>query len=169
MHKRITVAILCLLFSLPTAAQEKRGPSTPEEREQAVKLTKFLEQSPLHADAQKTIRWLLVFFTQIPDISIKACTSFLPEIGKKEKEKKHLSGLFVQMIFSQGTFVIENPDKADDDLAVFTGGLEGALRHYQAIVRQDPKSKHKKLNKLIELREKGELTEYVKKKMKKCD
>lgn len=169
MQKRITVGIFCfLLFALAAAAQEERGPSTPEEREQAVKLTKFLEQFPLHDDAQQATRWLLVFFIQVPDISVKACTSFLPDIGKQERKKKQLAGLFVQMIFSQGAFIIENPDKADDDHAVFLGGLEGTLKSYEAIIKQNPKSKHKKLNKLIQLREQGKLGEYVKKTMKKC-
>ena len=150
------------------AQDQKRGPSTPEEREQAVKFTHFLEREPLHKDAQVAVRWLLVFFIQVPDISVKACTEFLPTIGKKEAKKKRLNGLFGQMIFSQGAFIIENPEKSKSDHAVYLAGLEGVLRSYESVVREKPKSRHKELDALVKMRDSDELGSYVMEKMEGC-
>jgi len=62
---------------------------------------------------------------------------------------------------SAAAFVISNPDKAKDDVAVYTAALEGSLQTYESILKAKLKAKWPFLDDLIEKRSKGELGGYV--------
>ncbi|HEX8491702.1 MAG TPA: hypothetical protein VF658_02570 [Pyrinomonadaceae bacterium] len=153
-----TIAIIVLTAQVGLA-QEPRKPSTPEERAQAVQLTRFLETDPLNKDAKMARKWLLTWLTEVPDITITLCGDYLKPL--LEKDKDYSKDIFFQMSFSSAAFMIEHPDQAADDVAVNKAGLEGALRTYEAIVKAKPKVKWPFLDELIQRREKGTLEEYV--------
>ena len=73
-----------------------------------------------------------------------------------------------QMIISSAAFMIEHPDKAKDEQAVALSGLLGALKTYQAILKQDPGSRWPYADKLIQMRDQGKLDGYVTETRKKC-
>jgi hypothetical protein len=50
-----------------------------------------------------------------------------------------------------------------DQQAVFQAGVEGALKAYQAILKARPRAHWYFLDSLIEMRDKGELKEYLRK------
>jgi hypothetical protein len=60
------------------------------------------------------------------------------------------------------------PDKAKDEQAVAFAGVVGALKAYQAILKQDPASRWAHLDRLIQMREQGKLDDYVAETRKKC-
>ena len=153
-----TIAIVVLTTQL-SRAQENRKPSTPEERAQAVRLTRALEADPLSKDAKKARQWLLSWLIQVPDISVTICPDYLRPIF--EKDKNYANDIFFQMTFSSAAFIIEHPEQATDDVAVNKAGLEGSLRAYEAIVKAKPKATWPFLDELVQRREKGTLAEYV--------
>jgi carboxypeptidase Q len=150
----------CLLFCLPVVAQSNRGPSTPEERATAVKSARLLETDPFNKDAKKAREWFLKWLIEVPDISVEICTDYLsPLFGKKNKNNE--AELVIQMTFSIAVFIIENPDKAKDGVAVNLAGLEGTLKMYESILKSKPDAKIDFLDQLIAKRDKGELRAYV--------
>ena len=157
--------VVLLLSAVPVAAQ-KRGPSTPEERAKAVQLTRQLETDPLGKSAKDARNWLTLWLIEIPDMTVEFCTTFLAPLY--ESKKDFLTEVRIQPMYSQAAFMIENPEKAKDRLTVFTAGLEGALKAYEAILKEKPKSRSAILDDLIAKRDRGELREYVQQTMPRC-
>jgi hypothetical protein len=163
---RAIPAVTVLILLAATAPEAQKRISTAEERSQAVALTKKLESAPFGKDADKNHAWLAVLFDEITDVSVKVCFSFLePLLGK---DKNYGNKIFFHALFSQGAFMIENPDKAKDDYAIYLAGLEGALRYYEAIRKEKPKTKWPLLDTLLAKRDAGQLGDYVREKMVAC-
>ena len=160
----ITLMFLCCFSS--AYAQNQRGPSTPEERKQAVEMVTFLETNPLAKEAKDYRKALLFFVAQVPDITVTVCSNVLGE--SKRQKGDYESELFSQLMFSQAKFVIENPDKANDEAAVQLAGVEGVLRAWQAIKAAKPKAKYPLMDELLEKQQAGTLAEHVKTGMAGC-
>ena len=162
MKKTLCAALLVassLLGAAAARAQEGRGPSTPQEREQAVRLARGLESEPLHRDAKKAREWFTFWLIQVPDISVELCGDYLGPVAGSKKD--YSSEIFTQMMYSSAAFIIEYPDRAKDRVAVNLAGVEGALKAYEAILKEKPKARREFLDGLVARREKGELRAYV--------
>jgi hypothetical protein len=168
MIKRPFLITLTGIFFLSTftALAQRRGPSTAQERERAVEMVTFLEKSPLAKEAKGIRSALLVFLADVPDISVKLCGDVLGDL-KRQKGDYH-GELLGQLIYSQAKFMIENPDKSKDDLAVYVAGVEGVLRTWQAIKAEKPKAKYPLMDELLEKQQAGELAAQVKINMGEC-
>jgi hypothetical protein len=149
---------LLLILSSVVAAQE-RGPSTAEERAQTVRLARALETDPLNDSAKPARAWLVEFLTKVPDVNVTVCPGILGDLLGKKKD--YASELVIQPMFSEAAYIIEHPEKADDEAAVHLAGVEGTLRAYEAILKVKPKAHHKSLDELIVKRDKGELAAHV--------
>jgi hypothetical protein len=147
-------------------AQDKRGASTPEERKRAVETATFLEKNPVAKEAKDLRASLLRYLIEAPDITIKLCmNAFGPS---KRFKGDYEAELMAQLTFSQAKFIIENPDKAPDDAAVYLAGVEGVLRTWQAIKAVKPKAKFEVMEELLQKQQAGTLAEYVKESAKSC-
>jgi hypothetical protein len=165
----MSLAIL-LLFSAMCAAgqrQEQRGPSTLEERERFVSITRKLETNPLDPALALEREWAIVWLKEVPDIRAKVCGDELGTAYTEEKYR-HAHEITIQLQLSSGAFVIENPDKAKDDKALYQAAIEGVLKAYQAILKQEPGSKSKSLNELLQKQNEGKLASFVRDLLKKC-
>lgn len=160
------IVAFILLSCASSAYAQKRGASTPEERKRAVEMATFLEKNPLAKEAKDYRAALLFFLAEVPDIAIKLCSNVLGE--SKRIKGDYEAELVGQLAYSQGKFIIENPDKAQDDGAVYLAGVEGVLRTWQAIKAAKPKAKFKLMDELLEKQQAGTLTEYVKANMSGC-
>jgi hypothetical protein len=140
-------------------AQERRGPSTAEERARTTRLAHALETDPLNSAAKDARGWLIVFLTSVPDINITVCTDLLGPL--LDTKKNYASELVIQPMFSSAAFIVEHPEKAQDGQAVYLAGVEGTLKAYESILKAKPKAHHAFLDSLIEKRDKGELASYV--------
>ena len=147
------------VIAIPTLAQNQRGPSTPQERETAVKVARVLETDPFHKDAKKMREWLLLLLIGVPDIHVELCTAYMPP--EKSTDKNYGSEIFNQTMFSSAAFVIEHPDQANDRVAAHLAGVEGALKVYEAVLVTKPKAKSAFYDGLLEKRNKGELRAFV--------
>jgi hypothetical protein len=159
----LALVLLCCASSIYA---QKRGSSTPEERKRAVEMATFLEEKPLAKEAKEYRAALLYFLAEVPDITISLCSSVLGE--SKRIKGDYESELVGQLAFSQAKFIIENPDKAQYDAAVYLAGVEGVLRTWQSIKAAKPKAKFKLMDELLEKQQAGTLAEYVKAGMTGC-
>jgi hypothetical protein len=160
----IAVAFLCTVHS---AQAQENGPSTPEQLKQAVEMTTFLETSPLAKEAKDYRAKLFAFIAAAPDITVKLCTKVLGE--QKQLKGDYESELVTfQLMFSQAKFLIENPDKAQDDAAVYLAAVEGVLKTWEAIKTAKPKAKFPLLDELLQKRQAGTLADHVKSGMSGC-
>lgn len=161
-----TVLTLLLLTAVAAPAQQKRGPSTPEERARAVQFAHDLESNPLGPQAKGEREWLTLWLIEIPDMTVEVCPRLLgTEIPDK---KKFGTEILSQLMYSEAAFQIEKPDKAKDALEVHAAGVAGSLRAYEAIVKEHPKAKSKAFDEILSRRDKGELKDYVQEAMKFC-
>jgi carboxypeptidase Q len=160
------VVLTCVVAGPISLGQgQNRGPSTPAEREQALRITRALETDPLNEKAKDARRWLFVWLAEVPDISVTVCTDFIKPVASKDKN--YATEISAQMMFSSAAFIIEHPDQAKDKGAVYQAGLEGSLKAYESILKTKPDAKWPFLDGLIEKREKGELGAYVEETLKK--
>lgn len=162
----VSWVLLFLLASVGATASADRGPSTAEERERVVRLTRSLESEPLSLTAPDSRKWLMLWVQEVPDVNVKVCDPLLEALLKARGE--YHSELFTQMTFSSAAFVVENPEKAGDDAAVFRAGLEGTLRAYESIRKYQAAVRHQHLDDLLKKRTAGELDDFVHKNSKNC-
>jgi len=163
---RLAVFTLFVFIGLSTSAQQKRGPSTPEERAKAVQFAHDLETNPLGPQAKNEREWLTLWLIEVPDITVEVCPRLL---GSELPDKKKFGTEIVsQLMFSEAAFMIENPDKAKDSISVHAAGTNGALKVYEAILKEHPKAQLKSLDEITSRRDKGELQNYVQEAMKYC-
>jgi len=140
MRRRVirTFATAIVLFgssSACAARAQERGPSTPEERVRAVKVSRDLENDPLGKDAKDQRAWALDWIEKIPDITVNVCFDFFGKLP--DPPRGHSREITMQMIISSAAYMIEHPDKVKDEQAVTLAGLLGSLKAYQAILKQD--------------------------------
>lgn len=158
--------VLVLLCCVCSAYAQKRGPSTPEERKRAVEMATFLETNPLAKEAKDIRGALLFFLAEVPDITVSLC---MDVVGDSKKFKGDYDAeLTGQLVYSQAKFIIEHPDKAQDEAAVFLAGVEGVLRTWQAIKTAKPKAKLPLMDELLEKQKAGMLADHVQEGMKNC-
>lgn len=158
--------VLTLAVIVAQGQPQGQTPSTPEQRAKAVEIARLLETDPLSKDAKEQRRLITVWLFQVPDISVKMCLHLLGPL--LDAKKNYSTEIFTQMPVSEAAFVISNPDKAKDEIAVYTAGVEGSLRMYESILKVKPKAKLPFLDDLIQKREKGELADYVRQTATHC-
>lgn len=168
MLKKTYLLIVAFVFlcCVSSAYAQKRGPSTPEERKQAVEMVTFLETNPLAKEAKDHRAKLLFFLAEVPDISIKLCLKVIGD--SKQFKGDYDSELTSQLMYSQAKFIIENPGKAEDEAAVYLAAVEGVLRTWQAIKAAKPKAKFPLLDELLAKQQAGTLAEHVQTGMQGC-
>jgi hypothetical protein len=159
MARPIVAVSTLLLFALGAAHAQARKPSTPEDRAKAVEVARSLEADPLGARAKEQRNWVTHWLIDVPDINVKVCANLLEPLLKSNKN--YSPEILTQMVPSAAAFIIANPDKAQDDVAVYTAALEGSLRAYEAILKQKPKANWPFLDDLIVKRDSSNLAEYV--------
>lgn len=108
------------------------------------------------------VHWLI----EVPDINVKVCSNLLGPL--LDSKKNFAAEIFTQLVPSAAAFIIENPEKAKDDQAVYAAALDGALRAYESILKMKPKAKWQFLDDLIDKRNKSELAEFVRQTSAHC-
>lgn len=163
------LATMLLFLSLCAAqqGQKQRGPSTAEERARFVSIAHEYEVNPLDPAVKKDQEWAILWLIEVPDIHTKLCTDALGKAYNKENYT-YAPTIVTQMLLSSGAFVIENPEKAKDDKAQYLAGVEGVLKAYQSIIKEQPQTRSKALDDLLQKQSQGELPDFVRDAAKKC-
>jgi hypothetical protein len=158
MRKPLTAVIVLLALSLGVRAQEqKRGPSTSEERERAVRIAHELEAQPTDPSLRDDYKWLLVWATEVPDLTVSMCTANMPWKDKY----RHSGDLAAVGLAATVAFVIQHPDEGKDAAKAGLAAMESTLRAYQKIVEQDQKAHSKEMDEVVEIQKQGKLGEYI--------
>ncbi|MBZ5566277.1 MAG: sel1 repeat family protein [Acidobacteriia bacterium] len=136
----------------------KLPPSTPQDRAYALQLTRKLEQDPLSLDAAAGRAWLERWWWGIPDIEVRYCNFIDPP---DHQPYQHSQILYYQIAFSEGAYILEQLAQPRDWPASYLAGMQGALRAYESILRQQPSDKSRWLDSLLEMRDRGDLPDAV--------
>jgi len=160
LKKFFSLTFLALTAITSANTQEKRGPSTPEERTKALAFIDNLEKNPLGPSAKDERQWLTIWLIEVPDIHVGFCTDLYPNRPKGDKADSSI--ISVQMMFSGARYAIQHPKSTADDINQYVAGVEGALRMYEVLIAQKPKDQQPGLDDLLKRREAGTLVDYVK-------
>jgi hypothetical membrane protein len=96
---------------------------------------------------------------EVPDIRFYACDALLlPGLGH---DYPYASEVRLQPLLSAAAFAIEHQDKARDEIAQYSAGLEGALRVYEALLKSKPDARSAFLDDLLAKRDRGELVDHI--------
>jgi hypothetical protein len=147
-----------LVFASTAAYAADRGPSTPEERRQAIEYIHAWQADPLGPQAKDQFGWVLKWLAEVPDITVHVCTIFdkLPKGDKKDG-----SVIFGSEFMGQAAFVLEGLGKQSDVEAEYEAGVLSALRVYENLLKTNPKDRQAYLDELVQRREAGTLQQYV--------
>ena len=165
------VSFIVLSISALFAAQDqpKRAPSTAEERQRFLALTRKLEQNPLDKSLDEDKKWARQWLEDIPDINITICAPILFGADFLREQNKYTRPLSWQATLGEAAYVIEHPDKKSDATSQYIAGTESALKAYSAIVKSDPSAKSRALDDLLEKQKQGKLADFVRDSSKACD
>lgn len=160
--RKISAAVVgcgLLLASAVSFSQDRRGPSTEQERQQALEYIHSWQADPLGPKAKDQFGWVLKWVADVPDLTVHVCT-LLDKLPKGDK--KDSSTVFGGLFMAQTAFLIENPDKRDDRMAEYQAGVDGALHVYEVLLKANPKDRQPYLDDLIQRRDAGTLAQFVK-------
>jgi len=155
------LVLLCPLLAPSRLLAEERGPSTAEERAKVIDLTHKLETDPLNPQADEWRVWLAQWIDEVPDVVVPICPPLLPQLLRSNRNYAH--ELAMQVVYSSTAFIVEHPTEQVDQQAVFQAGVDGMLKAYQSIIKVKPRARWYFLDSLIQMRDKGELKEYLRK------
>src|SRR5260370_7660257 len=102
MRSYLVVFVVALLATI--AGGQQRGPSTPEERARALQTAKSLQSDPLAPNVQDDREWLLKWLIEVPDISVKMCTTFLGDLG--DSKSGYPGAIIATLLASEAALVI---------------------------------------------------------------
>lgn len=132
-----------------------------------VSSVRSLEANPLQEGAARLRTSIFQALIELPDINARVCADLLAEVRKSDYA--YAPELTLHQAFGAGVFAIEHPDQAQDDAAIYTAGLEAALRVYETILRSKPDARDPFLDDFVSKRDKGDLVAYVNKASKECE
>lgn len=159
LSRGLTIAGVFLVSALDAHPAHARGPSTREEREKVVALTRTLERDPFGEDALATRQWLHRWTIEVPDIRVYVCADLLGHgLGD---DYPYAREVYDQAVFSAAAFAIERQDEARDEIAQYSAGVEGALRVYEVLLNSKPDPRSAFLDEFLAKRDRGELVDHV--------
>jgi len=96
---------------------------------------------------------------EVPDIRFKVCSELLG--NALSGDYPYSRELNLQVMFSGAVLTIAHPGEARSDVAVYTAGVEGALRVYEVLRESRPDGQRTALDDLVEKRRRGELVDHI--------
>lgn len=147
--------------ALPPAAahsEAARGPSTPAERARVVQMALDAQQDPLGV-SRRDGAWLAAWIAAVPDLTLAASPleswlDIAPAAAMREA-----AGF--QYLASVMALQIRQPRLASDRPASDLAGMEGVLRAYETLVRQDARYRSAKLDLALAARQQGRLPAFL--------
>jgi len=158
MGKALAGVVVIAALSFGVRSQEqKRGPSTADERARAVRIAQALEVRPSDPSLHDDYQWLLHWSAKEPDLAFLICPANMPWNDKYE----HRGDLVAVDVAATVAFVIQHPDESKDAATAGLAAMDSVLRAYQKIVEQDPQAHSKEMDDVIEIQRQGKLEGYV--------
>lgn len=155
--KKLT--LIFALFFIGLTAQVNLAQDKPNDKETLIKVVRFLEEKPFDKDAKKYREWGFLYVVETKDVSVLLCTDAIKPA--MEKKNKNSGELLIHFSLAMAAFKLENPDKADDEIAAQIAGIESMLKSYEAMVREKPKAKFAGMDELVEKRNNNTLAAHI--------
>ncbi|MGK5011793.1 M28 family metallopeptidase [Janthinobacterium sp. MDB2-8] len=141
-----------------TASGAARGPSTPAERARVVQMASQAQHDPL-ALQQRDGAWLSAWIEAIPDLTFGA--SMPDDWLNTAPTPATREALRFQYLASVMAFQIEHPDQARQQSASDLAGMQGVLRAYDTLLRQDSRYRSAKLDAALAARQQDRLPAFL--------
>jgi len=162
----VSMALTLSLASGPILASTGGKASSAEDKARFVSITRNLDEAPFAPNAKADRAWAVDWLAEAPDVSVAAC---LDPLGHVDNDKyAYGAEIVVQYMFEMGAFVIQHPETSQDMPKQQLAGVEGALKTYRSILRDRPDAQSPALDKLLEIRARGDLPAFVNQAWKKC-
>lgn len=128
-------------------------------RDDLIKAARFLEERPFDKNAD-LIRALAVrYVTETEDVNVKVCGGKATE-PLLDKKNKNSSALIAQYTIGMAAFKLQNPQNTNEADAQ-TAGIESAVKAYEAMIAEKPKTRHPAMDDLVAKRNSGDLRAFV--------
>jgi hypothetical protein len=167
MSRKLILPALVALASIggPVMAQE---PTSSEKKAEMIRRVDSLEVHPYGNDADGSRKAVMEWLTDAPDVTVTVCGALLGDVEKLEGEKDD-PGLLLQLMFAEARFILQHPEQAQDEKAVHTAGLKGALAFYDAMKKERPGVKFATIERIAKANADGKLDDLVSTAIKKCN
>ncbi|HZE79296.1 MAG TPA: hypothetical protein VE604_00260, partial [Candidatus Polarisedimenticolia bacterium] len=111
MRKAGLIPLILFFTAVLSIAQNepKHAPSTKEERQRFLALTRKLEQSPLDKSLYAEKTWAKKWLEDIPDINVNICAPILFGMDFVTEQNKYTPQLSYQATFGSAAYIIEHP------------------------------------------------------------
>ncbi|MBZ5520956.1 MAG: hypothetical protein LAP21_01725 [Acidobacteriia bacterium] len=166
MKRAFLIFFAFLSLVLAATSQDKRGPSTPEERKRFILVTRKLMLAPLDESLNDDAKWALQWLADVPDVNVTPCPTPLGDLVPSDY--KYAPRIFSIYVLSMGVYSIEHPAKAEDETPQYVAGVEGALKAYKAILKTKPGARSEELDDLADKQADGKLEAFVKTASRGC-
>lgn len=163
----LAIQICVTLFvSATTAVAQISAHSSPEDRQRFVSLVHRIEHAPLDPSLRDNRAWAVQWLQDAPDVTVSACLD--PLGGVSINRYVHSNEVIVQYMLGMGSFIIENPEKVNDQDAQQLAGVESALKAYESMRTIQPDDQSPELNSLLAMKSEGKLPAFVQKAFRQC-
>jgi hypothetical protein len=160
------VLIASLLACATSVMAQSNAQSSPEDRKRFVSITQKLQEAPLDPLLLADRQWAMQWLTEAPDVSVSACLT--PLGGASLTKYSHSTEIIAQYTFSMAALIIQHPEAANDVEAQQIAGVEGGLNAYRSMLQMEPGARSIALDKLLELKKRGELSGFVRQSTSRC-
>jgi len=158
MKRTHQASLLLPILLLISPGLGSASPGVQNESEMLIRTVSLLEEKPFDKEVNKMREAALKWLIQTDKVSVTVCSMMISQIEEKYKYK---SDIFTQYTLGMAAFKLNNPDKALDEAAAQLGGIESALRFYEAVGKEKPKTKSAFMDELLARRAAGSLSAYV--------
>jgi hypothetical protein len=146
---------------------EERGPSTPDERKQALTIIEKLEADPISPDLKSDREWISKWIFEVPDVQVPICTAIIkPLLDERNSDPR--KALQLQQLLAMAAFQMKKPDDAKDPIKLQLAGTEGMIRAYANITRRMPMYKSQFMEELRVKEQSGTLESFVRQGTAEC-
>lgn len=152
--KKLSIFIAVLIIALGA-----QSAFAQEGKELVLKTKQALETAPAAKETEKMANASMTWIIETDQVTVGLCTGvFALFANKKNKNSSDMTSAYT---IGMAAFKLENPTKALDEMAAQIAGLELALKVYEALVKEKPKTKYNDVEALLVKRNNGELAALI--------
>lgn len=152
-------AVALLLLATPSVRGGQSLPASGKIRKEVVKLANEIETNPLAKSARKQRTKALQLIDDAPDLKLVACRALLGELMLSKK--LGAIELRAHMQIAAARYISDHEGATGSDVETAVAGLEGVVRAYESMRRNDLRVSIPEADAIVELYNAGNLTAYA--------
>lgn len=128
-------------------------------KDDLIKAARFLEERPFDKNADLIRALAVTYVMETDDVTVTVCGGKATE-PLLDKKNKNSSVLVSQYTIGMAAFKLQNPQNTNEADAQ-KAGIESALKAYEAMIAEKPKTRHPGMDELVAKRNSGDLQAFV--------